>query len=132
MILYINLTLSGWWCMNKVRFGKKGIIFSIALSYCTAELLSCCGHLSSPVLIFFLIFVLFIYFFFWFLLTWDHNVQKEKIKTTSPLKVHNKLTPPNSCILLGRVSTKVFKRIVKSEIFRIFFIVVFGMLNMIV
>ncbi len=35
---------------------------------------------------------------------------------TSPLKVHNRFTPKNSCILLGMVYTKVVQRIVKFHV----------------
>ncbi len=42
-----------------------------------------------------------------------------KLQTTSPLKEHTRFAPQNSCILLGRVSTKVVKRIVTFEILNI-------------
>ncbi len=41
----------------------------------------------------------------------------EFFSTTSPLKVHIRLTPKKSCILLGRASTKVVQRIAKFQIF---------------
>ena len=67
--------------------------FSSTLCYCTAELLSSLGCPS----------------YFSFSLAWDHTGEKKKFKklhTTSPLKAHNRFTPKNTCILLGRVSTK--------------------------
>ncbi len=39
-------------------------------------------------------------------LTWDH-VGEKKLLTTSCLNVHNRFAHIDSCILLGRVSTKV-------------------------
>ncbi len=42
-----------------------------------------------------------IVFMILFSLTWDY--MGEKLTTTAPLKVHNKFTPKNSCIHLGRV-----------------------------
>ncbi len=40
----------------------------------------------------------------------------EKKLQTSPLKVHNRFSPKNSCILLGRLTTKVVYRIEKFQI----------------
>ncbi len=66
-------------------------------------------YLSRSFLLFFKIlhFYLFIYFYeyFSFSFTWLH--MGEKLQTTSPLKVHSRFTPKNSCILLGMVSIKV-------------------------
>ncbi len=62
-------------------------------------------HISMP--FFFQNFAFLIFYdFFSFSLTWDHMGEK-KLPTTSPLKLHKRFTPKNSCILLGRVSTKV-------------------------
>ena len=54
----------------------------------------------------------------------------EKIQrlTTSPLKVHITFTPKKSCIVLGRVSTKVVQRTVKFPILD--FAIFFAFLNM--
>ena len=41
---------------------------------------------------------------------------ENKLQTTSPLKVQFRFIPKISCILLGRVSTKVVQRIVKFQI----------------
>ncbi len=41
----------------------------------------------------------------------DH-MEEKKSQTTSPLKVSNRFTPLNSCILLGRVFAKIVQRIV--------------------
>ncbi len=50
------------------------------------------------------------------------------------LKVRTRFTPKKSCILLGRVSTKVAQRIVEFQIlgFGNFFFVLFGTFNMVV
>ncbi len=53
--------------------------------------------------------------FFSFSLTWDHTM-RVKFQITSPLKVRIRFTLQNSCILLGWVSTKIVKRIVKFKI----------------
>ena len=52
--------------------------------------------------------------FFSFSLTWDH--MGEQFQSTSPLKVHNRFTLNNPCILLAKVSTKGVQRIVKFKI----------------
>ncbi len=52
--------------------------------------------------------------FFSFSLTWDYMGVKS-FKMTS-LKVHILFAPPNSCVLLERISTKVVKRTVKFDI----------------
>ncbi len=54
----------------------------------------------------FLLFYFFIFiFFFSFPWTWDH--MGVKVANGSPLKEHSRVGPQNSCISLGRVSTKV-------------------------
>ncbi len=51
--------------------------------------------------------------FFSFSLTYIGPYGRKKFQTTSPLKARIRFTPKKSCILLGRVSTKVVQRIVK-------------------
>ena len=41
--------------------------------------------------------------------------ERKKLEKTSPLKVHNRFTTKISCILLGRVSTKVVQRLTKFQ-----------------
>ncbi len=52
--------------------------------------------------------------FYSFSLTWDR--MGVKFQKTSSLKEQTKFGPQNSCIIPGRVSNKVVKRIVKFEI----------------
>ncbi len=51
------------------------------------------------------------------------TISEQKFKMTS-LKVYTRFAPQNLCILLGRVSTKVDKRIVKFQILN--FLAMFG------
>ena len=56
-----------------------------------------------------------------------------KFQTISPLNVHTRFTPKNSCILLDRVSTKVVERSVKFKILslsKFVFILVFARLTL--
>ncbi len=51
------------------------------------------------------------FFFFLFVNMGAHG--SKKFQTTSPLKVCTRFAPHNSCVLLGSVSIKVARRIVK-------------------
>ncbi len=72
------------------------------------------GTYSSYLQTFFFSKMLFSFISYEISLTWDH--MEEKFQTTSPLKVHNRFTPPKSCIVLGRVCTKIVQGIVKFKI----------------
>ncbi len=66
-------------------------------------------HISGR---FFFKVVTFFYFFFRFFFSWDHM----KGKSFKHLIWNYRFIPQNSCILIGRVSTKVAKRIMKNQI----------------
>ncbi len=60
----------------------------------------------------------FLFFFFAFSLTWDH--MGVTFQSMSPLKVHSTFTPQIPCMLLGTVSVKLVKRIMKFRIVALF------------
>ena len=84
-----------------VRRPPVKLIFSEPVKQINAKFGGRVHFTISPdfLLLFFKIshFLFFYYFFIW----------EKKLQTTSPLKVHDRFAPKNSCILLGRVSTKV-------------------------
>ncbi len=55
--------------------------------------------------------------FSFFLLTLEHM---DIIISTCPLNVHVTFTSQNSCILLGRASTEIIKRMVKYQFLNFF------------
>ena len=104
------------------------IDFSSTLCYCTAELLSSRGRPSSverpssvkpvsqnppsilmPDLVESYLFTISPDHFFFFNFVFDNMgpYGRQKLQTTSPLKLYNRLTQNNQCILLRTVSTKI-------------------------